>query len=735
VRAALGDESHILDDSLANNVILPGLIDQHLHPILGASTLATEVIATEDWVLPDRTYPAAHSRRAYRARLVTADAAMSDPDEWLFSWGYHELWHGELNRGVLDAVSETRPIGIWQRSCHEFYLNTPALQVLGLLDDDPKGDPDVLVSVDIACGHFWERGLFAFLFVRVAPLLLTPERLRFGLNQLVRYLHQNGVTAFNEPGAVLVPGAWELYEEILGADDTPFYSFFIPDGRGPAELGLSHEDTLALAAREVAMAPSGKLSFFDNQVKLFADGAIISQLMQMREPYLDAEGKPNPDHEGEWPMPPEMFEERSKLYWDAGYQIHVHVNGDLGLDVVLDTIERRMREHPRSDHRTVIVHFANSTEEQIDRIARFGAIVSSNPYYPVGFADKYSEVGLGPGRADLMTRNASVLERGIPLSFHSDLPMGRSDPIGMMSCAVNRITQSGRVAAPEQRIGAEAALRAVTIDAAQSWRREHDLGSIEPGKIANFTVVDQDPLEVRPVDIDRIAVIGTFFEGRWFPLPASAVGRVPASIAPLGSSPGIRAGAARADVPAPSLATSSRRSSNRRRHDRDTRTRKIRAVYCKNMTMTEGSANVVISRPVTEVFEAVADITRMGNWSPECTGTRWLDPASGPAVGAKFEGDNVAKAGPITLKRWTTTAEVTGYESNELFEFVAEGHTTWRYEFVDRNGSTSVTESFSHPPYIGWERFVYATLGRREHAMVKGMNETLARIKRTLEAS
>jgi hypothetical protein len=529
VAAALGDLPYELDRSLADKVVLPGLIDQHLHPILGATTLATEVIAIEDWVLPDRTFPAAHSHDEYVARLRAVERAMSDPDEWLFSWGYHSLWHGELNREVLDAVSGARPIAIWQRSCHEFYLNTAALDAFGLLDGELEGDPGVLAQIDIGVGHFWERGAFAFLFPHIAPLLMNPDRIRRGLHQMVRYLHQNGVTAFNEPGAVLVKGAWEIYEEILGADDTPFYSYFTPDGRAAAEMGLSHEEALAQAESLVAKAPDGKLSFFSNQIKLFADGAIISQLMQMRDPYLDRAGNPNPDHHGEWLMPPEVFEDRAKLYWDAGYQIHVHVNGDLGLDLVLDTFERRMRENPRPDHRTVIVHFANSTEDQIDRIARLGAIVSSNPYYTVGFADKYSEVGLGPDRADLMVRNASVLRRGIPLSFHSDLPMGPSDPLGMMSCAVNRITQSGRVAAPEQRVSAEEALRAVTIEAARSWRREHDLGSIEAGKIANFTIVDESPLDVSPAEIDSIAVLGTFFEGRSFPLRADSLGRAAAS--------------------------------------------------------------------------------------------------------------------------------------------------------------------------------------------------------------
>ena len=540
VQAAIGDHPHVIDDIFADRVILPGLIDQHLHPILGATTLATEVIATEDWVLPDRTYPAANTHDEYVAALRSADrrtrAEGAGDDDWLFTWGYHQLWHGELSRQVLDSVSATRPIGVWQRSCHEFYLNTAGLKSLGILDGDWSDgiDPAILATADVESGHFWERGFFNLLFRQLTPMLFSPERLTHGLHQMVRYLHQNGVTAFNEPGAILVPGAWELYQQILGADDTPFFSYFLTDGRGPAEQRMDHESTLARAAREYAMAPDGsdhtdRIAFFPQQVKLFADGAIISQLMQMRDPYLDRHGNPDPDHHGEWIMPPDMFEERSKLYWDAGFQIHVHVNGDLGLDMVLDMVERRLAETPRNDHRTVIVHFANSTEEQVDRIAALGCIVSSNPYYPVGFADKFGEVGLGPKRADLMTRNLSVVKRGVPLSFHSDLPMGRSDPIGMVSCAVNRITQSGRVAATEQRLSIEQALRAVTIDAAHSWRKEDELGSIEVGKIANFTVVDQNPLDAAPIRLDEIEVLGTVFRGEWFAVPDDVRKRVAAA--------------------------------------------------------------------------------------------------------------------------------------------------------------------------------------------------------------
>ncbi len=511
VKAALGDKRFSVDQTFKDKIILPGLIDQHLHPILGALTLSTEVIATEDWVLPGRTFKAANSANEYLARLKAANAKITDPKEWLFSWGYHVLWHGKIDRKTLDAISTTRPIAIWQRSCHEFYLNTAAIKALGLTEEGMKGKGRASEMVNWQEGHWWETGI-NLMVVPLLKVFATPQRITFGLKQMVMYLHANGVTAFNEPGAVYTPEIWESYKQILGAGETPFYSYFLPDARQQVDKGLGLTESLADAEKQVALAPTGKVSFFPKQIKLFADGAIISQLMQMKEGYLDG-------HNGEWLMTPEKLEERTKLYWDAGYQLHIHVNGDAGLETLLNVLEKRMAETPRADHRTVIAHFANSSEEQIARIARLGAIVSANPYYPVGFADKYSEVGLGPARADVMVRAASVRKRNIPLSFHSDLPMGPSDPLFLAWSAVNRITPSGRVAGPEQRISVKDALRAVTIESAYSWRKENELGSIAPGKIANFTVLEEDPFTIAPKELKNIPVWGTVFEGRLFPIP------------------------------------------------------------------------------------------------------------------------------------------------------------------------------------------------------------------------
>ena len=543
VKKAVGARPYTIDETFRDKIVMPGFIDQHLHPILGALALAVEVIAPEDWRLPGRTIKAASNPDEYLSRLQSAEAALKTPDEWLISWGYQKLWHGKIDRAALDRVSATRPIAIWQRSCHEFIFNAPALKALGITEEMTKGKGLASEQSNWAEGHFWETGL-NLVIMPMMKVLATPERLTFGLKQMVAYEHANGVTAYNEPGALYTPDMWKLYEQILGAPETPMYSTFLADGRGiPDRVGL--DKALDATQAQIAVAPESagkKLMFFDKQIKLFADGAIISQLMQMKQPYLDG-------HHGEWIMTPAELEERSKLYWNAGYRLHIHVNGDLGLEKVLDMLERRLSENPRPGHRTVVVHFANSSEAQVARAARLGAIISANPYYTVGFADKYGQFGLGQPRADNMVRAASALKHHISLSYHSDLPMGPSDPLYLAWAGVNRTTPSGRVAAPDQRISVDAALRAITINAAYSWGKEDMLGSIKPGKIANFTVLEENPYEVAPVRLKDVAVWGPVFEGRVFPVPEAS--KHPASPASPASG-----GSKRAEAPtSPALAT------------------------------------------------------------------------------------------------------------------------------------------------------------------------------------
>lgn len=150
--------------------------------------------------------------------------------------------------------------------------------------------------------------------------------------------------------------------------------------------------------------------------------------------------------------------------------------------------------------------------------------------------------------------------------------------------------------------------------------------------------------------------------------------------------------------------------------------------------MITGSASVTIDRPALEVFAAVADITRIGEWSPECTSGRWVGGATGPAMGAKFEGDNKVVIAGITLKKWTTTSEVTACVPGEVFEFVAEGFTTWRYELQPDGAGTKVTESFSFDASKGFQGFLYEKVMRRSSTMTKGMQRTLEQLKSSLSS-
>ncbi|GAB5449808.1 MAG: amidohydrolase [Halioglobus sp.] len=510
--ALAGDDRRALDHRYADNVMLPGFIEQHIHPILSAITLSSEIISIEEWDLPDGSvYPAVRDRNSYLKRLAQVEAGMAKADELLLSWGFHHYFHGRLTRRDLDAISATRPIIIWHRSAHEFVLNSAALHKVDL---NPATSPNTLPGaselarsqIDLEAGHFWEAGAFDFLLPKLLPLIIGD--LKKGLELTEQYLHRAGVTTAAEPGGLSAFYAAQI--AVLGDADTPLRFYFIPDGRA---LAVTHDGQALLSATQnLAPANPGSTTFLPKQVKLFADGAIFSQLMQMRDGYLDG-------HHGEWMMEEGVFNRAFSTYWDAGYQIHVHQNGDLGLDRVITALRENMQRKPREDHRTTIVHFGFATPEQVEQLAALGAIVSANPYYVTALADKYSEIGIGPKRAREMVRLADVVEQGMSLSLHSDMPMAPAKPLYLMWAAVNRTTFSGQVAASGLALSVEQALQAVTLSAAYSLRLENDIGSIEPGKRADFTVLEQSPFRVPRAEIKNIAVIATVSDGHDFPVP------------------------------------------------------------------------------------------------------------------------------------------------------------------------------------------------------------------------
>jgi predicted amidohydrolase YtcJ len=508
LQAAADGQPYVVDETFADKVITPGLIAQHDHPLLTGLTMVSEIIAIEDWVLPAGVVPAAKSPEAYRARLAQANATLRDPAELLVTWGYHPLFHGPLARADLDRVSTARPVIVWHRSAHEFIVNGKALETYGIDAAFIGGlSQAARQQANLAEGHFWEGGMFGVI-PKLLPAIATPDRLRRGLEFVAAYYHANGVTLGCEPGGLFSRQLQEAQNAVLSRPDSPFRFYFIPDGKS---ISAAFPDTMISETEKVLAWGEGMTAMLPRAAKLFADGAIYSLAMQVRDPYV-GEGH------GEWIMPPEAFARAFKVYWDAGYQVHVHVNGDAGLDMVLDTVETNMRRHPRHDHRTVAIHLAVSRKDQVERMKRLGVIASANPYYVRALADAYAQKGLGPERADNMVRLGDIERAGVTFSLHSDMPMAPGQPLFLMHCAVNRTTESGRVAAPEQRASRLGAFQGITLNAAHSLRMEDEVGSIVPGKLANFSILEENPLTVDAARIKDIAVWGTVHEGRVLPV-------------------------------------------------------------------------------------------------------------------------------------------------------------------------------------------------------------------------
>jgi len=509
LKAAAGGQPYTVNTQFADQVVVPGFIAQHDHPLLAALTMTSEIIAIEDWVLPDGTRPAARSRDDYLKKLAAASARMKDPNALLLTWGYHQYFHGKLAKADLDAISTTRPIIVWHRSAHEMYLNSAAEKKFGVTKAWFDKLPDsAKEQSDFANGHYWEQGWFALLPL-TATAIASPERLRAGLEFVKAYYHANGVTLGAEPGGIAVKKAQDAQNAVLSDSSSSFRFYFIADGK--SITGAFPDEKVGEETEKLLSWGQGMTAYLPKQVKLFADGAIYSQAMQVTAGYKDG-------HKGEWMMDPDFFARTFRVYWDLGYQLHVHVNGDAGLDMVLDQLEQNMRRAPRHDHRTVIVHFAVSRPEQVARIKRLGAIVSGNPYYPVALADNYRTNGLDPGRADVMVRMGDVEKAGISYSYHSDMPMAPGQPLFLMWSGVNRITNDGNLRGPEQRVSRLGALKAVTLEAAYSLQMEKDVGSIVPGKLANFTILAENPLSADPMKIKDIRVWGTVHEGRVLPV-------------------------------------------------------------------------------------------------------------------------------------------------------------------------------------------------------------------------
>ncbi|MFK7984254.1 MAG: amidohydrolase [Saprospiraceae bacterium] len=500
----VANDSTVLID-LEENIMLPGFIEPHLHPLLATILIQTEIIAFNDWDLPHGQFAGVKDDESYWLSLDAAVAKDTNRTQPLITWGFHQLYHGEVTRAALDARYGNEPIVIWQYSFHEIIMNTAAMKLLQI-DEAAAGQHH---QVELEKGRFYEKGAQFFAAPKLMPYLLSPQQAAKGLQLTAQAIRNGGVTTIADMAMPLLNLDLELklVKGVLDNPQVPFRTFLIPMASSFTKNSEGLEAAFTIID-SLEKHNTDKIKFVKH-IKLMADGAFYSQLMQMAEPYTDG-------HQGEWLTEPEEFAKYAQFFWDKDYRIHVHANGDKGVEMVLNNLEKLQKANPKEDHRFTLHHLGYIRKDQVKRMARLGAQGSIQPYYLYSLGGKYAENGLGKKRATRISPVGYLIENDIVTCFHSDFFMAPVEPLTLMWVAVNRKTMGGRTFGAELRVSAWEALEAVTINAAHHLNQEDYIGSIKVGKKADFVILDKNPLTVNPEEIKDIEVIATVFEGRKF---------------------------------------------------------------------------------------------------------------------------------------------------------------------------------------------------------------------------
>lgn len=499
---------HRIDRRFENQVLLPGLIDPHLHPMIGALQFGTVWITPESWSLHDESVPATRSQSEYQSRLRSAIEDFDGGGEPIFiTWGWSEPEHGPIARADLDLIAPDIPVMVWQRSVHEAVFNSAALDYMRLTEADTQGHSDT--EINWAAGHFVEAGLLEVAIPRLAEYLLSPAFVDPGFARNADYLTSNGVTTVGDMSTGQVD--WDLevgaLERNLVAKGVPFRTVLIPAAHALSIAKGGIEESFEFVDAEMARTDGPARLVYGKRIKLFADGAMFSLLGQTQPPgYLDG-------HQGEWITPQDDFREQASKYWNAGYRVHVHANGDAGISFVLDVFEALQERSPRLGNSLVMEHYGLAHDGLNRRVARLGASVSANPYYVHALGDTYAELGVGRDRAQKIAPVGALADLGVTVALHSDFGMAPASPMFLAWSAITRQTATGNIFTPPRGLTRDEALRAVTIDAAHVLGLDDQIGSIEAGKKADFAIFDDDPTEVPIESLKDLVAWGVVFEG------------------------------------------------------------------------------------------------------------------------------------------------------------------------------------------------------------------------------
>lgn len=474
---------------LGGRTVIPGMIDAHVHlPGLGQSLRTVDLRGTT-------SFDEVISR-------VVARAATSPPGTWILgrAWDQNDWADTRFpTHERLSAAVPGHPVYLTRVDGHAALANAAAMRLAGVTAASraPAGGHIERGAGGAPSGVFVDRAMS--LVARAVPATSTEE-LRAATLAAIAEVNRWGLTGVHDAGvdresidvfeSLAAEGRFSLRNYVMiRADDSTLAHYF----RRGAQRGL-HDGRLWISA-----------------IKMSADGALGSRGAALLEPYADA-----PDNSGLALVPPGRVQQVALQALRHGFQFNVHAIGDRANRTVLDELEAALREVPRPDHRFRIEHAQIVHPADIPRFAQLGIIPSMQASHQT--SDMYwAGTRLGPTRLLGAYAWRSFLNSGVVIPNGSDLPVERTNPLYSFHAAISRQDEHDWPEGGwfgEQRMTREEALKSMTIWPAFAAFMERDVGSLEPGKYADFVVLDQDIMRLPPELVLRTQVLETWLGGR-----------------------------------------------------------------------------------------------------------------------------------------------------------------------------------------------------------------------------
>jgi predicted amidohydrolase YtcJ len=474
---------------MGGKTVLPGLIDAHGH-VFGLGQMLTQLDLSQTTSLQD-------------ALRAIGDYARANPGQgWLRGRGWNqENWKlGRFPTALdVDAVVSDRPVWFERVDGHAGWANSRALEAAGITDQtpDPAGGKIMRDANGKATGVLVDAA--KELVVKVVPAQTEAEG-RMALDRALGAMAKVGLTGAHDAG--------------LGVAEDRLYRAYADQGKLTARIyGMigGTQGDFDVLAKNGPLKTYGKDMYALRAVKLYSDGALGSRGAALIAPYSD-----EPHSHGLLFHKTAEMDAMMKKAMARGYQVNVHAIGDAGNHQILDIYQKEVAATKSAAQRHRIEHAQVVTPADIVRFKTLGIIPSMQPTHAT--SDKnMAESRVGPERIKGAYAWRSFLHQGSRIACGSDFPVESPNPFFGIHAAVTRQDASGQPIAgwyPNQAMSLKEAFRCFTLDAAYAGHAENSLGSLEPGKWADFIVVDQDLFKVSTYDIYKTGVLQTWVGGK-----------------------------------------------------------------------------------------------------------------------------------------------------------------------------------------------------------------------------